>query len=60
MATAQVKLALLIKKLDTLSHEAFHHYWRIEHPKAWLSVAIVKNNVVKYSQVHLPPPFSPL
>ena len=53
-STKQVKLTILIKKLDTLSTEEFHHYWRVEHPKAWLSVAIVKANVLKYSQVCIP------
>ncbi|TVY40592.1 hypothetical protein LSUB1_G003033 [Lachnellula subtilissima] len=51
--TKQVKLTILVKKLDTLSTEEFHRYWRAEHPKAWLSVAIVKANVLKYSQFHV-------
>ncbi|TVY60737.1 hypothetical protein LSUE1_G007921, partial [Lachnellula suecica] len=54
MATKpQVKLTILIKKLDSISYEHFHHYWRVEHPKTWLSVRIVRDNVLRYSQFHV-------
>jgi hypothetical protein len=48
-----VHLQILIKKLDTLPNEDFHSYWRDSHPQIWLNVAIVKKNVLKYSQFHV-------
>jgi len=48
-----VHVQILIKKLDTLSDEEFHTYWRDSHPKIWLNVDIVKKNVLKYSQFHV-------
>jgi hypothetical protein len=47
-----VHVQILIKKLDAISDEEFHTYWRDPHPKIWLSVDIVKKNVIKYSQFH--------
>lgn len=49
--TKLVRLTILIQKLDSLTYEEFHDYWTNEHPKIWLSAAIVKKNVVNYSQV---------
>jgi hypothetical protein len=46
-----VHLTILIKKLDTQTNEEFHKYWQFEHPKAWLSVKIVQEKVIKYSHV---------
>lgn len=48
-----VHLTILIKKLDTISDADFHTYWSTSHPKIWLSVKVVKEKVVKYSQVCL-------
>jgi len=43
----------LIKKADSFTNQEFHQYWQHEHPKIWLSVKIVQENVVKYSQFHV-------
>jgi len=48
-----VHVQVLVKKLGALSDEEFHTYWRDPHPKIWLSVDIVKKNVIKYSQFHI-------
>jgi len=48
-----VHLIILIKKLDTVSDADFHTYWSTSHPKIWLSVKVVKEKVVKYSQFHV-------
>ncbi|EON96751.1 hypothetical protein UCRPA7_7756 [Phaeoacremonium minimum UCRPA7] len=47
-----IKISFLIRKRDDITTEEFHRYWSEEHPKAWLSVAIVKAKIVKYSQFH--------
>ncbi|KAI2610223.1 uncharacterized protein GGS25DRAFT_521032 [Hypoxylon fragiforme] len=47
-----VKLTVFLKKRDDISHEEFHKYWDNEHAKIFLSVPIVKKNVVKYTQFH--------
>ncbi|TVY55383.1 hypothetical protein LCER1_G007387, partial [Lachnellula cervina] len=36
----------------------FHHYWRVTHPQAWLSVRIVQSNILKYSQFHVDNPIT--
>ncbi len=54
--TKLVRLTILIQKLDSITYDEFHNYWKNEHPKAWLSVAIVQKNVVNYSQVCMSPP----
>ncbi|MCJ1389885.1 hypothetical protein MMC18_002742 [Xylographa bjoerkii] len=46
-------LTILIKKLDSLSNEEFHKYWSTSHPKIWLSVKVVQEKVLKYSQFHV-------
>ena len=46
-------LTILIKKLDKLSFTDFHTYWSTSHPKIWLSVPIVQQKVIKYSQFHV-------
>ena len=48
-----VHLTILVKKLDTISDADFHKYWSTEHPKIWLDVSVVKEKVVKYSQVRV-------
>jgi len=48
-----VRLTVLIKKLDTISDADFHAYWSKSHPKIWLSIKVVKERVVKYSQFHV-------
>jgi hypothetical protein len=48
-----VHVQIHIKKLDTLSDEEFHIYWRDPHPKIWLRADILKKNVIKYSQFHV-------
>ena len=50
--TKLIHLQILIKKLDTLSPEDFHTYWTQSHPKIWLNVPIVQQNVVRYTQFH--------
>ena len=54
-----IRLTILITKLDTVSTVDFHTYWSVSHPKIWLSVQIVKDKVVKYSQVQCFRPFVP-
>ncbi|KAH8821343.1 EthD domain-containing protein [Xylogone sp. PMI_703] len=46
------KLAILGRKNPKLSYEEWHRYWSEEHPKLWLSVPIVKEKIIKYSQYH--------
>jgi hypothetical protein len=46
-----VHLTILIKKVYKQTNEEFHKYWQFEHPKAWLSVKIVQEKGIKYSQV---------
>ncbi|KAF5720109.1 dimeric alpha+beta barrel [Fusarium mundagurra] len=40
-----VRITFLLRKRDDVT-------WSEEHPKIWLSVPIVKQNLVKYSQFH--------
>ncbi|KAG4266599.1 hypothetical protein FPRO03_01883 [Fusarium proliferatum] len=40
-----VRITFLLRKRDDIT-------WSEEHPKIWLSVPIVKQNLVKYSQFH--------
>ncbi|KAI1454433.1 EthD domain-containing protein [Annulohypoxylon moriforme] len=47
-----VKITFFIRKKDNLSHEEFHRYWSEEHSKIFLSVPIIRRNIVKYSQFH--------
>ncbi|KAF5687188.1 dimeric alpha+beta barrel [Fusarium denticulatum] len=47
-----VRITFLLRKRDDVTYEQFHKYWSEEHPKIWLSVPIVKQNLVKYSQFH--------
>ncbi|KAI7763132.1 hypothetical protein LZL87_012169 [Fusarium oxysporum] len=46
-----VRITFLLQKRDDVTHEQFHN-WSEEHPKIWLSVPIVKEKLVKYSQFH--------
>ncbi|CZT13433.1 uncharacterized protein RCO7_00647 [Rhynchosporium graminicola] len=48
-----VHLTILMNKLETLTHQAFHTYWTHEHPKVWFEMAIVKKHVLKYTQFHV-------
>ncbi|KAF2107429.1 hypothetical protein BDV96DRAFT_606528 [Lophiotrema nucula] len=48
-----VRITILIRKQDSISHEDFHTYWSTSHPKIWLSVPIVREKIVKYSQFHV-------
>ncbi|KAH7227137.1 uncharacterized protein BKA55DRAFT_626588 [Fusarium redolens] len=48
-----VRITFLLRKRDDITHEQFHKYWSEEHPKIWLSVPIVKEKLVKYSQFHV-------
>ncbi|KAF5572747.1 dimeric alpha+beta barrel [Fusarium pseudoanthophilum] len=47
-----VRITFLLRKRDDVTYGQFHKYWSEEHPKIWLSVPIVKQNLVKYSQFH--------
>ncbi|KAI2472821.1 EthD domain-containing protein [Annulohypoxylon bovei var. microspora] len=47
-----VKITFFMKKKDGISHEEFHKYWSEEHSKIFLSVPIIRRNLVKYSQFH--------
>ncbi|MCJ1472655.1 hypothetical protein MMC13_001304 [Lambiella insularis] len=42
-------LTIPIKKVDSLSNED----WSESHPKAWLSVKVVQEKVIQYSQFHV-------
>ncbi|KAG7421647.1 hypothetical protein Forpe1208_v001907 [Fusarium oxysporum f. sp. rapae] len=46
-----VRITFLLRKRDDVTHEQFHN-WSEEHPKIWLSVPIVKEKLVRYSQFH--------
>ncbi|CAD6566935.1 MAG: hypothetical protein CYPHOPRED_001279 [Cyphobasidiales sp. Tagirdzhanova-0007] len=48
-----IHLQILISKLDTISDADFHKYWSESHPKIWLGVKLVQENIVKYSQFHV-------
>jgi len=48
-----VRLSILIKKNDSISDEQFHKYWSESHPKIWLSVKVVQEKIIKYSQFHV-------
>ncbi|KAI1380263.1 hypothetical protein F4677DRAFT_441579 [Hypoxylon crocopeplum] len=47
-----VKMTFFIKKKDGMSYEDFHKYWSEEHSRIFLSVPIIRRNLVKYSQFH--------
>ncbi|KAH8896081.1 hypothetical protein GQ53DRAFT_819234 [Thozetella sp. PMI_491] len=47
-----VRITILVRKRNDVSHEEFHKYWSEEHPNIWLSVPIVQDKIVKYSQFH--------
>jgi hypothetical protein len=49
-----IRITILIKKVDRLTHSEFNEYWRNKHPKVFLSVPIAQKNIVKYSQVISP------
>ncbi|TVY13897.1 hypothetical protein LARI1_G006213 [Lachnellula arida] len=44
-----VRVTLLIKKLDTLTDEEFHNYWKGPHAQIFLGVPIVKEKILKFS-----------
>ncbi|OTA62372.1 hypothetical protein K449DRAFT_434034 [Hypoxylon sp. EC38] len=47
-----VRITFFMKKKNNLSHEEFHKYWSEEHSKIFLSVPIVRRNIIRYSQFH--------
>ncbi|KAI5866040.1 hypothetical protein GGS23DRAFT_594194 [Durotheca rogersii] len=47
-----IKVTFFITRKDGVSAEAFHEYWSQRHAQAFLSVPIIRKNVVKYSQFH--------
>ncbi|KAI1416651.1 hypothetical protein F5Y13DRAFT_205493 [Hypoxylon sp. FL1857] len=47
-----VRITFFIKKKTDLTSEEFHKYWSEEHSKVFLSVPIVRRNIIKYSQFH--------
>ncbi|KAH7311289.1 hypothetical protein B0I35DRAFT_481274 [Stachybotrys elegans] len=47
-----VRITILVRKLDNISYEEFHDYWSKKHPDIWLSVPIVQEKIIKYSQFH--------
>ncbi|CAH0058081.1 unnamed protein product [Clonostachys solani] len=52
MSSKLVRITILVRKRDDLSYEEFHKYWSEKHPDIWLSVPIVQEKIVKYSQFH--------
>ncbi|OAL54651.1 hypothetical protein IQ07DRAFT_596144 [Pyrenochaeta sp. DS3sAY3a] len=50
--TRIVRITFLLRKRDDITYEEFHKYWSETHPEIWLSVPIVKEKLVKYSQFH--------
>ncbi|KAJ9615787.1 hypothetical protein H2200_001864 [Cladophialophora chaetospira] len=51
-SSSLVRITILIRKQDHISYEDFHN-WSTSHPKIWLSVPIVREKIVKYSQFHV-------
>lgn len=47
-----VRLILFLKRKPGLSKEEFSHYWSDTHAPLFLSLDIVKRNVIKYEQAH--------
>ncbi|KAK2055304.1 hypothetical protein LY76DRAFT_520726 [Colletotrichum caudatum] len=47
-----VRITFLFRKRDDITYEQFHEYWSKKHPEIWLSVPIVKEKLLKYSQFH--------
>ncbi|KAK1993028.1 hypothetical protein LX36DRAFT_643800 [Colletotrichum falcatum] len=50
--TRIVRITFLFRKRDDITHQEFHEYWSKKHPEIWLSVPIVKEKLLKYSQFH--------
>ena len=48
----RVRLVILINRKEGMSVEDFQKYWRDEHSHLFSSLAIVKENLLKYEQVH--------
>lgn len=48
-----IRITVLVKKLDTISEEAFHKYWSESHPAIFLSTPSARRLLVKYSQYHI-------
>ncbi|KAG5644109.1 hypothetical protein DXG03_009128 [Asterophora parasitica] len=51
--TDRVRLIVFLKRRSDLTREEFSHYWNGPHAELFLSLDIVKKNVIKYEQAHV-------
>lgn len=49
--TDRVRLLVFLKKREGITKEEFSQYWSGHHAKLFLSLDIVKKNLLKYEQV---------
>ncbi|KAF5365114.1 hypothetical protein D9758_011026 [Tetrapyrgos nigripes] len=49
----RVRLLSLIKQNPSISREEFDRYWLEHHSQLFLSLDIVKRNILKYEQLHV-------
>ncbi|KAG6919075.1 hypothetical protein DXG01_009328 [Tephrocybe rancida] len=50
--TDRVRLLVFLKRKQGITHEEFSHYWHGPHARAFMSLDIVKTNVITYEQLH--------
>ncbi|KAJ6576622.1 hypothetical protein DFH09DRAFT_1149881 [Mycena vulgaris] len=48
----RVRLVILLKRKSTLSKEEFSQYWSGTHSDLFMSLEIVKSNLIKYEQAY--------
>ncbi|KAG6840743.1 hypothetical protein C0991_004652 [Blastosporella zonata] len=53
--TDRVRVLLFMKRKDGSTPEEFSEYWRTTHAKLFMTLDIVKSNVLKYEQVRAGP-----
>ncbi|RPD63987.1 hypothetical protein L227DRAFT_521254 [Lentinus tigrinus ALCF2SS1-6] len=57
LRTDRVRLAVLMAPKPGLSFKEFDRYWLDVHANVFSSIAIVKQNLLKYEQFHLDPKY---
>ncbi|KAG5338202.1 hypothetical protein E4T56_gene16750 [Termitomyces sp. T112] len=50
--TDRVRILFLLKRKEGMTREQFSNYWRVTHAELFLSLSIVKTNILGYEQVH--------
>lgn len=55
MTSSRVKILLFNRKLDHLSDEEFHNYWKNVHAALVKKTPILTNTIKRYVQVPLHP-----